>query len=104
MNTMSYNELYNICATPCIECTEAEKSYSYVEPETDTADDEFNIAEAHITTDSDPMEILYYMIDNVVHDIWQACGCSCDIKAVYYAVGHAMDMLIDYEGYIKDGE
>lgn len=85
-------------------CTETGKSYSYVKPETETADAELNIAETHITADSDPMEILYYMIDNIVHDIWQAYDCSCDIKAVYHAVGQAMDMLIDYEGYIKDGE
>ena len=104
MNTISYNELYNHCTTPYIQCAKAEKGYSYVEPETETADVELNIAETHITTDSDPMEILYYVIDNIVHDIWQACGCNCDIKAVYHAVGQAMDMLIDYERYIKDGE
>lgn len=46
------------------------ESYSYVKPETETADAELNIAETHITTDSDPMETLYYVIDNIVHDIW----------------------------------
>lgn len=50
------------------------------------------------------MGILQYVIDNIIHDIWQSRGCSCYIKAVYHAVGQAMDMLIDYEGYIKDGE
>lgn len=104
MDTMSYNELYNHCATPYIKYTKAEKSYSYVEPDTETADAELNTAETHIATDSDSMETLYYMIDNIVHDIWQACGCSGDIKAVYHTVGQAMDMLIDYEEYMKDGE
>ena len=101
---MSYNELYNHYAIPCIKYTNAEKGYNCVESEIETADAELNIAETHITTDSDPMKTLYYMIDNIVHDIWQACSCSCDIKAVYHAVGQAMDMLIDYEKYIKDRE
>ena len=104
MDTMSYNELYNHCAIPCIKCIKAEKSYSYVEPATETANAETKTAETGMVIDSDPIEILYYMIDNIVHDIWQACGCNCDVKAVYHAVGQAMDMLIDYERYIKDGE
>ena len=104
MNTISYNELYSNCATPCIQCAKTEKGYNCIEPETQTADAELKTAEAHIATYSDQMETLYYMIDNIVHDIWQSCGCSCEVKAIYRAVGQAIDMLIDYERYIKDVE
>lgn len=51
MNTISYNELYNHCATPYIKCTRAEKSYTCVEPEIGITDAELNTAETHITID-----------------------------------------------------
>ena len=45
------------------------KGYNCIEPEAETADVGLNTAETHIATGSDPMEILYYMIDNIVHDM-----------------------------------